>query len=69
VAREVYGAAARYVSDASDTQSVAAALRELLTSDEARARILLHAENVLSRYDWAVTAAATLGAIQEAAGA
>jgi glycosyltransferase involved in cell wall biosynthesis len=69
VAREVYGPAARYVPSASDTTAVAAALTELLTSDDARGRLLMHAEEVLGRYDWRVAALATLGAIQEAAGA
>ena len=68
VAREVYGPAARYVSDAAETDALAGALIELLTSDDARSRILRHADAVLRRYDWSAAAAATLRCIEEAAG-
>jgi glycosyltransferase involved in cell wall biosynthesis len=68
VAREVYGPAARYVSEATDTRALAGGLIELLTSDDARGRILGHADEVLLRYDWSVAAATTLACIEEAAG-
>lgn len=70
VAREVYGPAARYVSvDLSSHARLADALVELLTDRAARAAILAHAPEVLARYDWDDTAARTLGAITDAAGA
>lgn len=70
LAREVYGAAARYVRpDPGDHVALAGALIELLTSAAACAALLGHADAVLSRYDWAATASGTLRAIEEAAGA
>jgi glycosyltransferase involved in cell wall biosynthesis len=70
VAREVYGSAARYVpADVSNIEPLANAIVELMTSAEAREEILRHAVAVLGRYDWHRTAVATLGAIEEAAGA
>ena len=67
VAREVCGAAARYVAPG-DVDGTAAALVELLESASARSRILAEAQSVLSRYAWPSTAARTMEAI-EAAGA
>jgi glycosyltransferase involved in cell wall biosynthesis len=68
VAREVYGPAARYVPDPSAEGPLADAIVELLTSETARAAQLAEAGDVLNRYDWQRTAAATLGALEEAAG-
>lgn len=68
VAREVYGNAARYVSTVSSDEPLATALIELLTSDAARDSVLSYRDAVLSRFDWTRTAAATLDAIEEAAG-
>ena len=65
VAREVCGPAARYVTAATD--SLVDTVGDLLTSAPARAAVLAHAPGVLARYDWKVTAAATLAAIDEAA--
>jgi len=65
VAREVCGPAARYVAAASD--SLVDTVAELLTSAQARAAVLDHAAAVLARYDWTVTAAATLAALDEGA--
>jgi glycosyltransferase involved in cell wall biosynthesis len=68
VAREVYDDAARYVQGR-DGPALGRALAELLTSPSARRDILGHAGRVLSRYDWSRTAAATLAALEESAGA
>jgi glycosyltransferase involved in cell wall biosynthesis len=68
VAREVYGPAARYVTDLSPQGPLADALVELLTSDAARSAQLAAADEVLARYDWRTTAAATLRALEDAAG-
>jgi glycosyltransferase involved in cell wall biosynthesis len=68
VAREIYGPGARYVPTLSTPEPLAAALIELLTSDAARDAVLTHADAVLARYDWRRTAAASLRAIEEAAG-
>jgi glycosyltransferase involved in cell wall biosynthesis len=65
IAREVYGAAARYV----ELGGAGAAMVDLLQRAPARADVLQHAGAVLARYDWARTAAATLAAIREGAGA
>lgn len=70
VAREVYGAAARYVdADLRDVSALADALVDLLTDAGARAGLLHEGVATLARYDWGRTAAATLAAIEEAAGA
>jgi glycosyltransferase involved in cell wall biosynthesis len=70
IAREVYGDAARYVSaDLRDPTALAHAIVELLQSPAARRAVLASAETVLARYDWQHTAAVTLRAIEEAAGA
>jgi glycosyltransferase involved in cell wall biosynthesis len=66
VAREVYGAAARYVSDLSPTGALGDALVALLTDEGARAAVLGEATAVLARYDWRRTAADTLAALEEA---
>jgi glycosyltransferase involved in cell wall biosynthesis len=65
VAREVCGPAARYVAAASASDSLVDTVTELLTSADARSAILEHAAEVLARYDWRLTAAATLAAIDE----
>ena len=67
VAREVYGNAARYVARP-DPEIVSAAIVEMLTSGGARAELLAAAPGVLGRYRWSDAAAATLAAIEEAAG-
>jgi glycosyltransferase involved in cell wall biosynthesis len=65
VAREVYGGAARYV----DLKGTGSAIADLLTDAAHRQRLLEHASDTLKRFDWSRTAAATLQALHEAAGA
>jgi glycosyltransferase involved in cell wall biosynthesis len=67
VAREVYGPAARYVSDLSPVGPLSEALIDLVSREPRRREVLDRAAEVLSRYDWSRTAAATLRAIEEAA--
>lgn len=67
VARETCGAAARYVSADAPDEAIAAALIDLLTNPQRRAEIAVHAEAVLSRYDWDLAAADTLQVLEEAA--
>ena len=67
VAREVYGAAARYIGSL-DEAAIGDALTDLLTSPVAREAVLRHANDVLARYDWQRAAADTLAAIERAAG-
>jgi glycosyltransferase involved in cell wall biosynthesis len=67
VAREVCGSAAVFVP-CGDTQAAAAAIATLLDNVGARAAVLSAAPAVLSRYQWTVTAQATLDAIVFAAG-
>ena len=67
VAREVCGAAARFVAPG-DVAATAAALVELLGSATARREVLAAAPSVLSRYAWPATARRTMEAL-EAAGA
>lgn len=67
IARETLGEAAAYVSPAADTAEVANAIQQLLVNDAARRELLQHAEGVLARFDWNVTAAATLQVLEEAA--
>lgn len=67
VAREVCGAAARFVA-AGDLAATAAALAELLGPGPARREVLAAAPAVLARYAWPVTARRTMEAL-EAAGA
>lgn len=70
VAREIYGKAARYVSPGEQMdRSLADGLVEMVGRADARAAVLRHAPEVLSRYDWSRTAEATLAALEEAAGA
>lgn len=69
VAREVYGPAARYVSDAGATMALADAMIALLTDAAARRAVLDHAPAVLARYKWEAAARQTLAALAEAAGA
>lgn len=68
VAREVLGDAAFYVTGA-DSELVAAALSDALGPSTARIQVLRAAPDVLARYDWRRTAAATLAVLEEAAGA
>ena len=68
VAREVYGAAAYYLPNIRSTAALGEMITSLLTSAGAREQVLLHAAEVLARYDWTRTARATLTAIEEAAG-
>jgi len=68
VAREIYGPAARYIASL-DEAAIGDALIGLLTSTDDRAAVLRHADEVLARYDWHRAAAATLAAIEGAAGA
>jgi alpha-1,3-rhamnosyl/mannosyltransferase len=67
VAREVCGAAARFVAPG-DLAATAAALVDLLSRDEARRDVLAAAPAVLARHAWPVTARRTMEAL-EAAGA
>jgi len=70
VAREIYGAAARYVAlgaDARDT--LGRTITDLLVVPGQRAALVAEAPAVLSRYDWTRTAADTLAALEDAAGA
>ncbi|MFA5907349.1 MAG: glycosyltransferase family 1 protein [Vicinamibacterales bacterium] len=69
VARETAGAAARYVPPAAGREAIAAALVTCLTNAGARRDILQQAPAVLGQYNWAATAARTLAAIEEGAGA
>ena len=69
VAREACGAGARYVSPSASNDEIAAALTQLLSDDDARQHVLRHRNDVLGRYDWNLTAAATLSVLEEAAGA
>ena len=67
IAREICGPAARYVAPAAGTDDIADVITDLLTSPEARARVMAQARPVLARYDWKRAAAATLTVIEEAA--
>jgi glycosyltransferase involved in cell wall biosynthesis len=67
VAREVYGAGARYVP-AEDADAVAAAIVDLLQHPDARAAQVAAGDATVARYRWEVTARATWEAIVEAAG-
>lgn len=72
IAREVYGPAAIYVdSDGSGPNIVklGEALVRLLRDPSAHAAVMCRADEVLARYDWRRTAAATLRALEEAVGA
>jgi glycosyltransferase involved in cell wall biosynthesis len=67
VARETCGHAARYVGRHAPAGEVADAIAGLLASRDAHAQVMLHAEPVLARYDWDLTAADTLTVLEEAA--
>jgi glycosyltransferase involved in cell wall biosynthesis len=67
VAREVYGDAARFAG-AADPTTVAAHLIALLEDAEERRVLLERAPAILQRYRWADAAAATLSALEDAAG-
>jgi glycosyltransferase involved in cell wall biosynthesis len=70
VAREVLGDAARYVAlGPALRQTLGRTLVELLGDGPGRAALQDAAPAVLSRYDWARTAAETLAVLEEAAGA
>jgi glycosyltransferase involved in cell wall biosynthesis len=70
VAREICGEAAWYVpANGEFDRRLGAALVALLGDESARARLRAHAPAVLSRYDWSRTAADTLAALEDAAGA
>jgi glycosyltransferase involved in cell wall biosynthesis len=67
VAREVYGAAARYVPHTEPLgDALGDAMAELLSDDSRRRELLDRAPAVLARYRWAQTAAATLTVLEEA---
>ena len=68
VAREVYGAAARYVST-SDVDAAAAALEALVYDERERQALLSQAPGVLGRYSWERAGRETLDVLLEAAGA
>ncbi|MDH4066461.1 MAG: glycosyltransferase family 4 protein [Acidobacteriota bacterium] len=70
VAREVYGDAVRHVALGPGTpDELGRALVDLLSRADARHQLLSKAPAVLARYDWTRTAADTLAALEEAAGA
>jgi glycosyltransferase involved in cell wall biosynthesis len=68
VAREICGAAARYVAASPNHTQLIEALVDLLSSASARQAILQQAPATLARYNWSDAASATLAAIEEAAG-
>lgn len=67
VARETAGAAARYVDAGAGHQAISDALIAVLTDQDVRHTILDRAPGVLLQYNWTVTAARTLAAIEGAA--
>ena len=67
IARETLGSAAIYVSPSAGTDAVANAIHRVLTNADARREVLRHADSVLARFDWNVTAARTLQVLEEAA--
>jgi glycosyltransferase involved in cell wall biosynthesis len=67
VAREVCGAAARYVARG-DIPATAAALVDLLGNQIARSAVMSHAPGVLGRYSWPETAHRTLETLESAGG-
>jgi glycosyltransferase involved in cell wall biosynthesis len=67
IAREVCGPAARYIPASTGLADLSATIVDCLTREGARQDILRHAAQVIDRYVWARTAAATLAAIEEAA--
>ena len=68
IATEIYGPAARYVPPPARAEHLGDAIVQLLTSDTARADVLQHAPDILSRYRWDTAAAQTFAALREAAG-
>ena len=70
VAREIYGAAARYVALGGEArETLGHAITELLVVPAQRSALVGEAQAVLSRYDWTRTAEDTLAALEDAAGA
>jgi glycosyltransferase involved in cell wall biosynthesis len=70
VAREIYGSAARYVVlDAAARDTLGRTIFDLLVVPGQRSALADAARAVLSRYDWTRTAAETLAALEDAAGA
>ena len=70
VAREIYGPAARYVAPGPDARdTLGRMISDLLGVPAERAALVGEAPAVLSRYDWSRTAADTLAALEDAAGA
>jgi glycosyltransferase involved in cell wall biosynthesis len=67
VAREIYGAAAHYVTRP-DPALVEAALERVLFDDTERARLAHEAARTRARFSWAESARHTLAALVEAAG-
>jgi glycosyltransferase involved in cell wall biosynthesis len=68
VASEIYGPAVRYVScEPPLTERLGEAITHMLTSTTARADLLRYAPDVIARYRWDKTAAATFAVLQEAA--
>jgi glycosyltransferase involved in cell wall biosynthesis len=63
----VYGNAAAFVA-APDPVLIGEALSAVLSDGDERRRILAEAPDVLARYRWEDAAAATLTALEEAAG-
>lgn len=66
VAREVYGAAALYVS-APDPRRVAEALELALFDEDVRSTVLREARSIVARYSWAECARRVLRALVDAA--
>jgi glycosyltransferase involved in cell wall biosynthesis len=66
VAREVYGAAALYVST-SDPRQIEPAIELALFDDDARSNVLREAASVLARYSWSECAARVLKALLRSA--
>jgi hypothetical protein len=70
VAREVYGPAAEYLTPGPTlVGDLGQVLVQLLVDPGAHARLVSRGPEVLARYNWSRTAAATLEALEEAAGA
>jgi len=68
VAREVYGSAARFVTETpGGVVPLADALIELLTDDGARAKLLEEGRRLLNKYSWAQTATTVRQALEDAA--
>lgn len=65
VAREIYGAAARYTNTGSG--QIAGAIGDLLTDDTERARLLGEGQRLLQEYSWPRAAAQLLATLESAA--